>query len=111
VLLGFGGVSEYGITVRWDKNFLTVVYLTLARRACSASTAACASAAPHARRRVEARLRPRRDRGGRRRPTLIDMKNNLARGIRKASDFLMALQLTGAYKRSLANLQVRLPAS
>ncbi|MGH8553222.1 MAG: pyridine nucleotide-disulfide oxidoreductase, partial [Methylococcales bacterium] len=33
------------------------------------------------------------------------------RGIRKASDFLMALQLTGAAKRSsLANLQVRLPA-
>ena len=30
--------------------------------------------------------------------------------MRKASDFLMALQLTGAYKRSsLANLQVRLP--
>ena len=33
------------------------------------------------------------------------------RGIRKASDFLMALQLTGAAKvDSLANLQVRLPA-
>ena len=31
MLLGFGGVSEYGITVRWDKNFLTIVYLTLAR--------------------------------------------------------------------------------
>src|SRR5205809_1488471 len=45
------------------------------------------------------------------RPTIIPLKNNLARGIRKASDFLMALQLTGAYKRSaLANLQVRLPA-
>ena len=29
---GFGGVSEYGITVRWDKNFLTLIYLTLARR-------------------------------------------------------------------------------
>ena len=27
------------------------------------------------------------------------MKNNLLRGIRKASDFLMALQLTGAFKR------------
>ena len=39
------------------------------------------------------------------------MKNNLIRGIRKASDFLMALQLTGAFKKSsLANLQVRLPA-
>jgi NAD(P)H-flavin reductase len=44
-------------------------------------------------------------------PTLIELENNLIRGVRKASDFLMALQLTGAYKRSsLANLQVRLPA-
>ena len=31
-------------------------------------------------------------------PTVIDLKNNLMRGIRKASDFLMALQLTGAAK-------------
>src|SRR6185369_1135443 len=45
------------------------------------------------------------------RPTIIDMKNNLACGIRKASDFLMALQLTGAFKRTaLPNLQVQLPA-
>ena len=44
-------------------------------------------------------------------PTIIDVKNNLIRGVRKASDFLMALQLTGGFKRdSLANLQVRLPA-
>src|SRR5687768_16585545 len=32
VLEGFGGVSEYGLTVRWDKNFLTLIHLTLARR-------------------------------------------------------------------------------
>jgi hypothetical protein len=32
ILLGFGGVSEYGITVRWDKTFLAVMYLTLLRR-------------------------------------------------------------------------------
>src|SRR5688572_31060838 len=32
VLEGFGGVSEYGITVRWDKNFLTLLHLLLARR-------------------------------------------------------------------------------
>src|SRR5205823_6763396 len=45
------------------------------------------------------------------RPTVIDMKNNLIRGIRKASDFLMALQLTGAFKRNaLPNLQARVPA-
>ena len=44
------------------------------------------------------------------RPTVIPMKNGLARGVRQASDFLMALQLTGAAKAdSLANLQVRMP--
>jgi len=44
-------------------------------------------------------------------PTVIDMKDNLVRGVRKASDFLMALQLTGAFKRNaLPNLQARLPA-
>ena len=38
------------------------------------------------------------------------MKNGLAAGVRQASDFLMALQLTGAAKTdSVANLQVRLP--
>jgi NAD(P)H-flavin reductase len=38
------------------------------------------------------------------------MANGLARGVRQASDFLMALQLTGAAKAdSIANLQIRLP--
>ena len=44
------------------------------------------------------------------RPTIVPMKNGLAAGVRQASDFLMALQLTGAAKTdSIANLQVRLP--
>src|SRR6185503_8778251 len=112
VLEGFGGVSEYGITVRWDKNFLTLIHLTLARRenlriyggvrfggtltiddawALGFDHIAIAAGAG--------------------RPTIIDIKNNIACGIRKASDFLMALQLTGAFKRTaLPNLQVRLPA-
>ncbi len=43
-------------------------------------------------------------------PTVIDMPGGLARGVRQASDFLMALQLTGAAKQSsIANLQVRMP--
>ncbi len=112
VLEGFGGVSEYGITVRWDKNFLTLIHLTLARReklriyggirfggalpleeAWSYGIHHVAIAA------------------GAGRPTIIDIRNNLIRGIRKASDFLMALQLTGAFKDdALSNLQVRLPA-
>src|SRR3990172_9398893 len=45
------------------------------------------------------------------RPTVVPMANNLARGVRMASDFLMALQGQGAYrKNSLTNLQIELPA-
>ncbi len=112
VLEGFGGVSEYGITVRWDKNFLTLIHLTLARRdklkiyggvrfgGALPIEEVWASGIHHVA--IAA---------GAGRPTIIDIKNNLIRGIRKASDFLMALQLTGAFKRdALSNLQARLPA-
>ncbi|MDF3034233.1 MAG: pyridine nucleotide-disulfide oxidoreductase, partial [Alphaproteobacteria bacterium] len=108
---GFGGVAEYGITVRWDKNFLKLIRLTLERRSNFGlfggvrfggtltidqafelgfdHIALCMGAGS---------------------PTLIPMKNSLAPGVRQASDFLMALQLTGAAKESsLANLQLRLP--
>ena len=45
-MAGFGGVAEYGITVRWDKNFLKIIRLLLERRrAVRACSAACASAA------------------------------------------------------------------
>ena len=110
-MAGFGGVAEYGITVRWDKNFLKLIRLLLERRAQFAMyggvrfggtlttegafalgfdhVALCAGAG---------------------RPTVIPMQNGLVPGVRQASDFLMALQLTGAAKAdSIANLQVRLP--
>src|SRR5204863_509660 len=29
---GFGGVAEYGITVRWNKNYLKMAYINLKRR-------------------------------------------------------------------------------
>ncbi len=112
VLLGFGGVSEYGITVRWDKNFLTLTYLSLARNQNVRMYGGVRFGGTML-------LEDAWERGfdhvamaaGAGKPTLIEMKNNLARGIRKASDFLMALQLTGAYKHtSIANLQVSLPA-
>jgi NADPH-dependent glutamate synthase beta subunit-like oxidoreductase/NAD(P)H-flavin reductase len=111
-LSGFGGVAEYGITVRWDKTFLTAIYLNLARRPTFRvyggvrfggtldADEAFAMGFDHVA--IAA---------GAGKPTIINMKNNLIRGVRKASDFLMALQLTGGFKRdSLANLQVRLPA-
>jgi NADPH-dependent glutamate synthase beta subunit-like oxidoreductase len=41
---------------------------------------------------------------------VLELPNGLASGVRTASDFLMALQLTGAAKRdSVANMQLRLP--
>lgn len=112
VLSGFGGVSEYGITVRWDKNFLTLIHLTLARRdhfrfyggVRFGGTLTIDDA-------WELGFDHIAIATGAGKPTIVSMKNNLIRGIRKASDFLMALQLTGAFKRdALANLQVRLPA-
>ena len=111
-LWGFGGVSEYGITVRWDKNFLTMLYVTLARNAHVKFHGGVRFGGT-------LKLEDAWELGfhhvaiaaGAGRPTVIDIENNLIRGIRAASDFLMALQLTGAFKRStLANLQVRLPA-
>ena len=111
VMAGFGGVAEYGITVRWNKNFLKIARLLIERRREFAMyggvrfggtitidrafelgfdhVALCAGAG---------------------RPTIVPMANGLARGVRQASDFLMALQLTGAAKRdSVANLQIRMP--
>jgi len=112
ILAGFGGVAEYGITVRWDKNFLKVIYLTLQRRAAFRSYGGVRFGGTLT---IEDAWQMGFDHiciaSGAGQPTIIDLKNNLMRGIRKASDFLMALQLTGAAKSSsLANLQVRLPA-
>lgn len=112
VLQGFGGVSEYGITVRWDKNFLSAIYLSLCRRkkfkyydgirfggaidldnvwSFGFDHVALASGAA--------------------KPTVISAKNNLIKGVRKSSDFLMALQLSGAQKSdNFTSLQIQLPA-
>ncbi len=111
-LAGFGGVSEYGITVRWDKNFLTLLHLTLARRArFSILGGVRFGGTLTAEQAFETGFDHIAIAAGAGRPTIIGMKNNILRGVRKASDFLMALQLTGAFKEeALANLQVELPA-
>lgn len=112
VMAGFGGVAEYGITVRWDKNFLKVIYLSLARRRNFKVYGGVRFGGTLT---IDDAWRLGFDHvaiaSGAGKPTVISLKNNLIRGIRKASDFLMALQLTGAAKHSsMANLQVRLPA-
>jgi NADPH-dependent glutamate synthase beta subunit-like oxidoreductase/NAD(P)H-flavin reductase len=111
VMWGFGGVAEYGITVRWDKNFLKIVRLLLERRREFAmfggvrfgGTITADEAFEMGFDHVALAV-------GAGRPTVLDLPNGLARGVRAASDFLMALQLTGAAKTdSIANMQLRLP--
>ncbi len=111
VMAGFGGVAEYGITVRWDKNFLKIVRLLLERREQFAmiggvrfgGTVTLEDAAELGFDHVALCM-------GAGKPTVLDIPNGLARGVRAASDFLMALQLTGAAKESsIANMQLRLP--
>ncbi len=112
VMAGFGGVAEYGITVRWDKNFLKLIYLTLSRRpyfqvfggvrfgGTVTVEDAWALGFDHFAVAIGAGL-----------PQALPIPNSMARGMRQANDFLMALQLSGAAKaNSLANLQIRLPA-
>ncbi|OJX04392.1 MAG: pyridine nucleotide-disulfide oxidoreductase [Burkholderiales bacterium 70-64] len=111
VMAGFGGVAEYGITVRWNKNFLKLVRLLLVRRERFSlvggvrfgSTLDVDDALALGFDHVALAM-------GAGRPTTLDIPNGLARGVRTASDFLMALQLTGAARvDSLANMQLRLP--
>ncbi len=112
LMAGFGGVAEYGITVRWDKNFLKLIYLSLVRRPyfqVFGSTRfggtitvddAWKMGFDHFAIAVGAGL-----------PKALSIPGSLAPGMRQANDFLMALQLGNAAKKdSLTNLQVRLPA-
>ncbi len=111
VMAGFGGVAEYGITVRWNKNFLKVIRLLIERRAEFSMFGGVRFGGTLT---VDSAFELGFDHialcAGAGRPTVIPMKNGLVRGVRQASDFLMALQLTGAAKsESLANLQIRMP--
>ena len=110
-MAGFGGVAEYGITVRWDKNFLKIIRLLLERRRQFAMFGGVRFGGTLT---IDEAFADGFDHialcAGAGRPTVLEIPNGFARGVRAASDFLMALQLTGAAKReSIANLQIRLP--
>ncbi len=112
-IYGFGGVAEYGITVRWDKNYLKIIRLLLERRRnfrmfggirFGSSITDKIAFEQYGFDHVALCI-------GAGKPNIINLKNNFAKGIRQASDFLMALQLTGAFKENLfTNLQIRMPA-
>jgi NADPH-dependent glutamate synthase beta subunit-like oxidoreductase/NAD(P)H-flavin reductase len=111
LIYGFGGVMEYGITNRWDKNFLLIIRLLLQRRENFKLFGGI---------RLGSNITPYQafdfgfqhialalGAGG---PKILPLKDTLAKGIRTASDFLMSLQLGAAYRLdSLTNLQIRMP--
>lgn len=108
---GFGGVTEYGITVRWDKNFLTIIRMLLERRANFdlfggirfGGNLGWQQAFDWGFDHIALAI-------GAGRPNLLDVPNSVALGVRTASDFLMSLQLSGAARNnSISNLQMRLP--
>lgn len=113
LIQGFGGVAEYGITVRFDKNFLKIIRLLLERREnfrmfggirFGSSITDKIAFDDYGFDHVALCI-------GAGRPNIINIKNNFAKGVRSASDFLMSLQLTGAFREELfTNLQIRMPA-
>lgn len=111
LVLGFGGVMEYGITNRWNKNFLLLIRILLERRenfklyggVRLGSNITISQAFSLGFQHIALAL-------GAGSPKLLDIDNSFAKGIRTASDFLMSLQLGKAYKKnSLTNIQIRMP--
>ena len=109
---GFGGVAEYGITNRWNKNFLTLVRIILERRQNFMLMGGIRFGS-------NITYNQAKELGfdhialacGAGKPNLPEIKNMLIKGVRTASDFLMNMQSGGAFNpKSLVNLQVRFPA-
>lgn len=108
---GFGGVAEYGITVRWNKNYLKIIRLLLERRQHFrmyggirfGSNIATSDAFKLGFDHIAMAM-------GAGRPNIPKIDNIMADGVRTASDFLMTLQLSGAGRYdSVTNLTLQMP--
>ncbi|WP_250311369.1 FAD-dependent oxidoreductase [Rickettsia endosymbiont of Oedothorax gibbosus] len=108
---GFGGVAEYGITPRWDKNNLTILRLMLQRNSrfklfggVSLDSNITMEQVYHLGFDHVALCT------GAGKPQIVEMRNFLAKGVRTASDFLMTLQSGGAFlEQSITNLLIKMP--
>ena len=109
---GFGGVAEYGITNRWDKNNLTLVRLILERRNNFTMQGGV---------RLGSNITTEQafDMGfdhvalclGAGKPRFINSSDYFAKGVKTASDFLMNLQQGASYMSgSNSKLLLRMPA-
>lgn len=112
--VGFGGVAEYGITSRWNKNFLLAVRLLLERRnlytlldGVRLGSSITLESAFHQHQFDHVALCL-----GAGSPTVLNLPGVTSPGIRLASDFLMALNLGDAPKpNTKTTLRVQLPVA
>lgn len=109
---GIGGVSEYGITARWDKNLITLAYLSLIRRAHFQCYGAVRFGGTWT---LNDAWRQQFDHVvialGAGLPKALHIPNSMSVGMRTANDFLMALHLGGAgHPDSKTMAPVDLPA-
>lgn len=109
---GFGGVAEYGITNRWDKNNLTLIRLILERRETFkmhdgirlGSNITTVQAFQAGFDHIALCL-------GAGKPHYKNNPDYFAKGVKSAADFLMNLQQGAPHlKNSNSNMQIRLPA-
>ncbi|WP_341763641.1 2-polyprenylphenol hydroxylase [Candidatus Tisiphia endosymbiont of Beris chalybata] len=108
---GFGGVAEYGITPRWDKNNLTILQLILQRNSHFLLFSGVSLGSNIT---IEQVIELGFDHlaicTGADTPKVVKMKNFLAKGVRTASDVLMTIQSGGAFlEESITNLLIRMP--
>ncbi|HJD55771.1 MAG TPA: FAD-dependent oxidoreductase [Rickettsia endosymbiont of Pyrocoelia pectoralis] len=108
---GFGGVAEYGITVRWDKNNLDILRLILERNSKFRYYDGVALG-------FNITKEQAFDLGfdhiafciGSGQPKILDIENFDAKGVKTASDFLMTLQSGGVFlENSNSNMLIRMP--
>lgn len=108
---GFGGVMEYGITNRWNKNYLTLIRILLERRDNVKIIGGVRLGS-------NITIDQAKELGinhialctGAGKPNIPGVKDVLVRGVKTASDFLMNLQSGSTFKfDSLNCLQIRMP--
>ncbi len=110
-IYGFGGVSEYGITARWDKNYLKIIRIILERNSSFKLISGCAFGS-------NITYSNLKELGfnhvafctGAGKSNTLNLENSLINGVKLSSDFLMNLHLSNATLENKATfLQLRLP--
>lgn len=109
--LGFGGTSEYGVTSRWNKNYLNIVKIILERNQNYKIYGNCRFGSNIKYQDIQKlQISHVALATGASQNNIPNINNISVKGIKTSSEFLMSLYSLGAYQiKSLVNLQIRTP--